>query len=438
MSDRLTAWAKRTGVVDKVLRYNPLYYRPVRRLLRQLDVMDRAARQGLSDRLTLRALGWAARTPAGRNGAAQLGAWPILEKARVRDRTEDYYSHGSIVIPASTSGTTGTPLELRRSLRCLASEQAFIDDLLVPWNLTFRTARIARMRADPIKPIEDREPPYGVLTNGGRRLLLSASHLSPQTCDWYYDELRRFAPDVLYIHPSSGEPLARFFQQRGRSLSIPLVLTSSETVFPAGRRLMEDVFRATMIDYYGLAERVAFAASREEGAYYFNPAYGRIELLPLGDVEATPDCRTMEIVATGFWNEAMPLIRYRTGDRVIVPDAYSPSDLEDVVLGLKPVIAIQGRDKEYMISPSGEVVGGLPHVTHGVSGLVRMQFIQEALDDVRIRVVADPRVGAVDTTTLMNNVRYWVPQDMRVTIETVDELVRLPSGKTPFVIRRVE
>jgi hypothetical protein len=66
-----------------------------------------------------------------------------------------------------------------------------------------------------------------------------------------------------------------------------------------------------------------------------------------------------------------------------------------------------------------------------------MQFIQEALDDVRIRVVADPRVGAVDTTTLMNNVRYWVPQDMRVTIETVDELERLPSGKTPFVIRRV-
>jgi phenylacetate-CoA ligase len=200
---------------------------------------------------------------------------------------------------------------------------------------------------------------------------------------------------------------------------------------------MEDVFQATTIDYYGLAERVVFAASHAEGEYYFNPAYGRTELLPLDNAEAPPDCRAMEIVATGFWNEAMPLIRYRTGDRAIVPTSYSSSDLEDVALGLKPVIAIQGRDKEYLISPRGEVVTGLPHVTHGVSGLIRMQFIQEALDDVRIRVVADPRVGAVDRATLMSNVRYWVPEDMRVTVETVDELVRLPSGKTPFVIRRV-
>ena len=437
MSDRLTAWAKKTGVIDNVLRYNPLYYRPVKRLLGQLEVMDLAARQELSDRLTRRALRWARRTPAGRNGTSRLAAWPVLEKSAVRQGPEKYYSRGLVAIPASTSGTTGTPLEIRRSLRCLASEQAFIDHLLAPWDLSFRTARIARMRADRIKPIEDREPPYGVLADRGRRLLLSASHLGPQTCDWYYDELRRFAPDVLYIHPSSGEALAGFFQQRGLSLSIPLVMTSSETVYPSGRRLMEDVFQTTLIDYYGLAERVTFAASREEGVYYFNPAYGRVELLPLGDAEAPPDCRAMEIVATGFWNEAMPLVRYRTGDRAIVPSAYGPSDLEDVTFGLKPVIAIEGRDKEYMISPRGEVVGGLPHVTHGVSGLVRMQFIQEALDDVHIRVVADPRAGAVDTATLMSNVRYWVPEDMRVTIETVDELVRLPSGKTPFVIRRV-
>ena len=50
-----------------------------------------------------------------------------------------------------------------------------------------------------------------------------------------------------------------------------------------------------------------------------------------------------EIIGTGFWNEAMPLVRYRTDDIVIVPDSYAPSDLDDVTLGLKPVAAIRRR-----------------------------------------------------------------------------------------------
>jgi hypothetical protein len=45
----------------------------------------------------------------------------------------------------------------------------------------------------------------------------------------------------------------------------------------------------------------------------------------------------------------MPLARYRSGCRVIVPDRYGDSNLEDVFLGLKPVLAIQGRDKEHRL-----------------------------------------------------------------------------------------
>ncbi|HLF11945.1 MAG TPA: hypothetical protein VJA26_12090 [Gammaproteobacteria bacterium] len=38
--------------------------------------------------------------------------------------------------------------------------------------------------------------------------------------------------------------------------------------------------------------------------------------------------RAFEIIGTGFWNEAMPLVRYRTDDVVIVPDSDTPSDIE--------------------------------------------------------------------------------------------------------------
>ena len=56
---------------------------------------------------------------------------------------------------------------------------------------------------------------------------------------------------------------------------------------------------------------------------------------------------------------------------------------------------------------------------------------------MRLLVVADPRVGRVNEAELIGNVRKWVPGDMRVTLEHVERIDRLPSGKTPFVNRRV-
>lgn len=435
--DRLTDLFKKTGAVDHALRYNAVYYNPVRKMLRELDSMDRAARLALSDRLTRRALGWAAGLPGRVPASVPLNDRPLVEKSEVRDHPERFRTRGIVRIPAATSGTTGIPVKLVRSLRCIAAEQAFIDDLMGVWNLSFRDSRMARLRADNVKPPTEREPPFGVYREGGLKLLLSSNHLSPSTAPWFCDELKRFGAEVLFTHPSSGEALARFMQPRGLTLNIPLVLTSSEMLQTSGRRLMEAAYNATVIDYYGMAERVVFAAGLAEGAYFFNPAYGRVELALIEDGEAPTGHRAYEIIATGFWNEAMPLVRYRSGDRAIVPDSYGPADLEDVTLGLKPVVSIQGRDKEHLISPRGEVLVGLTHAAYGVRGLVRMQVVQTVREAIDVHVVTDPRIGTIDQVQLMRNLRDFVPADMHIAIHVVDEIERLPSGKTPFVIRRL-
>ena len=134
-----------------------------------------------------------------------------------------------------------------------------------------------------------------------------------------------------------------------------------------------------------------------------------------------------------------PLGRERCGERAL-PRAQRRLDqreIEDVALGLLPVFAIQGRDKEHLISPRGEVLVGITNAADGVKGLVRMQVVQESPDAVRLLVVTDPRVGRVNEAELIGNLRQWVPGDMRVTLENVEQIERLPSGKTPFVIRRV-
>jgi phenylacetate-CoA ligase len=437
LTDRLTDVFKRIDVVDSVLRYIPWHYARVRRLLHDVDAMDRGARIELRSRLSARTFAWAARLPGGLAADVSLQDRPIIEKSQLRDYPDRFRTRGMVRIPAATSGTTGIPVTLARSLANVAAEQAFIDDLMGVWNYTFKSTTMARLRADNVKPQRERSPPYGVYRQGGRKLILSSNHLAPNTAEWFHHELRRMQPEILFTHPSSGEALARFLQQQGLSLNIPLVLTSSEMLQKPGRLLMEGVFNATVIDYYGLAERVVFAAGLAAGAYFFEPAYGLTELLPITDGEAPPRHRAYEIVATGFWNKAMPLIRYRTGDRAIVPESYSEQDIEDVTLGLKPVVSIQGRDKEHLISPRGEIIVGLTHAAYGVEGLVRMQVVQEAMDAATVRIIVDPRIGQFDEAKLLRNLYEWVPADMRMTVRQVDEIERLPSGKTPFVIRRL-
>lgn len=430
--------AKRIDAINNAIRYNPLYYQGVARLLRNVESMDRAQRQELVDRLTERTLGWAraagARMPVG----AGIADWPLLEKEDVRRREDALHNPRMFAVPAKTAGSTGIPIRLWRSLRCVAAEQAFLDHLIADRGLCFRTARIARLHFDDVKSPSDRRPPFGVRSLGGRRLLLSSQHITDDTLDWYMNEIADFKPDILFVYPSSAESLALCLIRRGSVLKLPLIMSVSEVLHPAARKAMEAAFQAPVLDQYGNSERTVFGHSVVEGEFWINPAYGRTELLPLQDTNLPPGVSSAEIITTSFWNEAMPLVRYRTGDRLIYPSNYDHNDLDDVSLGLKPFIGVAGRTQDYLLSPRGEVLIRIDHLPGGTTHVVRMQVIQDALDRVRILVVPEPGFGDDDRELVMASVRRTLPDDMLVTIELVDAPERLPSGKTPYVIRRIE
>jgi hypothetical protein len=67
-----------------------------------------------------------------------------------------------------------------------------------------------------------------------------------------------------------------------------------------------------------------------------------------------------------------------------------------------------------------------------------MQVVQRVREAILVQVVADRRSVGIDQEQLMRNLRDFVPPDMHIEIRMVDEIERLPSGKTPFVIRRLD
>lgn len=435
---KLSATLKNQTLGDLLLRRNPLFYPAALSLFERLEAATLQERKRFTQERLRKVLRAASRTRYGRQTGAgeNIADWPLLEKSSVRDDPEAFVLGPSwLSSTASTSGTTGLPLKLYRSFRSVAVEQASIDRLILAKGVNPRTARTAVLRGDNIKDPVDREPPFWKFVAGGRRMVMSSNHLSPQTIEAYHDALSAFAPECLMAYPTSLESLCRLLQATRRSLHIPLVVTSSEVLTPQTRRLAQEVLGADLVDYYGQAERVAFAYSFQEGDYRFLAGYALVELLPVGEEEGSV---LYEIVGTNLWNWRMPLVRYRSGDLIRLPKGVSEQQLEAICYGVEPFGGILGRQGDYLVSPDGAHLMGIDHIPRDVEHVVRMQVIQESLHRVRILVVPTDGFNEQDTWQILHNASLKLPAEMQVSIEIVQELERTAQNKTPFVIRKFE
>jgi phenylacetate-coenzyme A ligase PaaK-like adenylate-forming protein len=151
------------------------------------------------------------------------------------------------------------------------------------------------------------------------------------------EQLDAFAPTVLATYPSMAWVLCEA-QRQGRLHVAPrAVWTGGETLSPALRRSLSQIFGAQVHDSYGASECFVIANECRCGRLHLNadwvilePVDGRGRPVPDGSFGATT-------LLTNLSNEVQPIIRYDLGDRVrIVPGAC------DCGSSL-PVIEVQGR-----------------------------------------------------------------------------------------------
>ena len=430
----LAASMKPLRLGDALVRRNPLVYPEARARF------ERLAEAGLEERARWTAgrlsalLRVAARTPYGRRLGAdhRLESWPILEKDAVRDRPDDFRSGPAWLASSSaTSGTTGTPLRLWRSLSSVAVEQAAIDGLITRAGLDPAHERVAVLRGDDLKDPADREPPFWIHTGGGRRLVYSSNHLNAETLPDFVRAFEAHRPRVLHAYPSVLESFCRLLAAARITLRVPVTICSSEVFPESAWPLVTATLGTRLIDHYGLAERVAFAYAFEPGRHVFLPGYAHHELEPVGE---EGDATVYEIIGTGLWNEAMPLPRFRTGDLARLPKGVDP---RRVVLGDQAFLGVSGRRGDFLVAPDGAILMGIDHIPRGVEHVARMQIVQESPTRVRLLTIPGQGFGEADRETILRHAAAKLPPPMRAEIEIVSELRRSAAGKTPFVIREL-
>jgi len=358
------------------------------------------------------------------NPVERLKAIPYLNKAILRKNPNDFIANALFTVPAHTSGTTGTPLKLRRDIPSIAREQAHFFS----W---YRSAgwesdnEMIELRGNMVVPANRSHPPFGIRDYVFKKNILSSYHLSDKTIPWYIEKIKKSGAKFLSAYPSSAFLIADFMKRNNiPPLKLNAVFLASETVFRQHKNTIEK-FIGPVHSQYGNAERVAWMTTCSAGCYHEDVSYGFTEYIPLGD-------NTYEIVATGFINKAMPLLRYRTGDIAVDPfGRQHRCECGKNGPGCRKII---GRIDDLFITANGRKIGRLDHVFKNVDNIVAAQIIQHSTELTEIKIVKSDSYSTKDEKIILENFLLRVGENVNVKFNYVNDIPRTNNGKFRSVI----
>jgi len=350
-------------------------------------------------------------------------SFPIINKLNVKKNTEKYVNKKCNHLFTNynrTTGTTGSPLNIKQSLECCQIEEAFAYRQR-KWAGYSVGDRHAWIRGDVIIPVKKNKPPYWCRDYFMNKLMMSSYHLSSKTSIAYIKELQRFDPVLIEAYPSSIFMLAKWLESEStfyRGKSLKGIMTSSEVMTDEMKEVIEKHFKCQVFDWYGQGERVAAIGTCEMGNKHL--------LLDYSFVEVDGD-KNGEIIGSSFNNVAMPLMRYRTGD-------YITMSTKSCKCGrIYPVIEkIHGRENKPIVLFDGRRVYFLDQVFRGIKGLITSQIVQKSFDSFVVKIVTGSQFEEKSKEVIEGNLKQRLG-DINIYIEICEHISRGKNGKYEFL-----
>jgi phenylacetate-CoA ligase len=311
---------------------------------------------------------------------------------------------------SSSSGSTGEPFRVYYEPRAWATLKLLVK---------LRARRACGTRPSDRVALLDAVPPSeSAVETAGRVARISILQPAARVAA----QLAAFAPDTVYGLPSALLEAGQELRYRGARLRVKRIFTSGELLRPAVRQALADAFGAPVYDVYGSSETKEIAWECPAGGMHINADVVRVEVLdeaghpvPLG-VEGN-------LVATLLVNRAMPLLRYRLGDRGSLLAGSCACGHPFPLLGV-----VTGRRADMLVLAGGHRIS--PYVLtcamERVGDVLRYQVTQLEPARLRVRAILD---GVADRTQVAGRIRSVIRHDVAPFLETDVEFVdRLPRG----------
>ncbi len=376
-------------------------------------------------------------TPGDFRDFSDIVKLPILDKEMIRRDPVHFCSapvlaQGAFVL--HTSGTTGTALTIYADKESRRRHYAFWTRLR-HWFGVRPGLKRATVFGRIICRADSNKPPFWRYDAVGRNLLMSSYHLSETNLPAYAAKLAAYKPAEVIGYASSVFLLAKYLVANpGHGIAPKVVFTTADKLQPHFRPIIQQAFGCPVIDQYGCAEMATFVSQREDGKYLVHPEHGFLEVLD-GDDRPANSGETGEAICTGFINRAMPLLRYRLGDRITMTESIAGPD------NRVPIFAeIEGRRDDILYSPDGRPLGRFSPIWKVVDGIYETQVIQKSLSVLDINIVVDPEFRADPSrqSTLETEIRKRTGSEMTINFHYVDSIPKNSNGKFKTVVSEVQ
>lgn len=364
-----------------------------------------------------------------------LQALPFLEKDVVRARPRSLLRQDSVTgreYTFHTSGTSGTPIQsiwLRPEIR---ASMAVREARSARWaGVSFSRPR-ATFSGRMVEPDPHSKGPYYRYNLAEKQVYLSPFHLRPDTAHRYVQALESHKIEWLTGYAVSYYLLGKMILEE--NLPVPplkAIITTSEKVTLEMRKVMEEAYRCRVFEEYSTVENVLFASECEAGKLHVNPDVGLVEILR-PDGTPCPPGEVGEVAATCLMKTYQVFIRYRLGDLA----AWDP-DPCSCGRSMPVIHEVIGRIEDVVVGPDGRqmvrfhgIFVNQPHVREG-------QIIQEAIDRIRVKVVATDDFGSDDVRDIQHRIHQRLGSEVGVFVERVDTIPRTRAGKFQAVISKL-
>jgi phenylacetate-CoA ligase len=186
------------------------------------------------------------------------------------------------------------------------------------------------------------------------------------------------------------------------------------------------------MDHYGQNEGVAMAMECLHGKMHIIPEAGIWEILREDGSVCAPG-ETGEIVGTSLINDAMPLIRYRTGDY-----AAWAKDQSCSCGNQQPIISsLEGRVDDYLIAVDGRKIGRLSSAFSKRSTIHSAQIVQDSPGHAYLLIRPGEGYRPSDAISVRDDILERIG-DFDFEILTAPQLLKTPQGKTVLVVRLMD
>jgi phenylacetate-CoA ligase len=235
----------------------------------------------------------------------RLEAWPILDRSVVRTRADELLAtsnrHRHVV--QRTSGSTGAPLRIALTPHAETWGWAHRYRGML-WHGIPAGAPALRLTADRLAL---------------RDFVLGQKNIAelhrPEMLEKAIHFLLTARPSLVTGSPSALFYLARCLREAGvRGPLVPVARAGGEQLFAFQRTEIEATLAYRVVDSYGCTEVGALAGECPAGSMHVYADHVHLEIVrPDGEPAAAGDLG--DVLATSLANPAMPLVRYRIGDR---------------------------------------------------------------------------------------------------------------------------